>query len=72
MKKKTLLLLTTIIGRFERSCGTFGGGGGKNLLSSMTLFISLPKGKKNKKLVFIFYSKNNNDHGVDVSIIMVI
>jgi hypothetical protein len=42
-EKKTLLLLTTIIGKFEISCGTFGGGGGKNLLLSMTLFVSLPK-----------------------------
>jgi hypothetical protein len=57
MKKKTLLLLTTIIGRFERSCGTFGGGGGKNLLSSMTLFISLPKGKKKQKTSFYFLFK---------------
>ncbi len=26
-----------VIHRFERSCGTFKGGGGKNLVSSMTL-----------------------------------
>jgi hypothetical protein len=29
MEKKTLLLLTTIIGRFEKSCATFGGGEGR-------------------------------------------
>jgi hypothetical protein len=31
------LLPMIVIDRFERSCGTFRGGGGKNLLSSMTL-----------------------------------
>jgi hypothetical protein len=37
MKKKTLLLLTTVINRFERTCGTIRGGGGENPLSSTTL-----------------------------------
>jgi len=32
-----------VIGRFEKSCGTFGGGGGKNPVLSMTLPVSLPK-----------------------------
>jgi hypothetical protein len=36
LKKKTPLLPATIINRFERSYGTFKGGGGKNLLSLMT------------------------------------
>jgi len=37
MKKKVPLLPTTFINRFERSCGTFRGGGGKNPLLSMTM-----------------------------------
>jgi hypothetical protein len=37
MKNKTPLLPTTIINRFEKSYGTFKEGGGKNLLSSITL-----------------------------------
>jgi hypothetical protein len=36
-KKKPPLLTTTIINRFEKSCGTFKGGGGNNSLSSTTL-----------------------------------
>jgi len=36
-KKKLMLLPTIIICRFERSCGTFRGGGGKNLVSLTTL-----------------------------------
>jgi hypothetical protein len=54
-EKKTLLLLTTIIGKFEISCGTFGGGGGKNLLLSMTLFVSLPKEKKTKQKTSFYF-----------------
>jgi hypothetical protein len=37
MKKKTLLLPVTLINRFERNCGSFRKGGGKNPLSSTTL-----------------------------------
>jgi hypothetical protein len=34
--KKNPLLQTTIINKSEKNCGTFRGGGGKNLLSLMT------------------------------------
>jgi hypothetical protein len=37
MKKKPPLLPTTIINRFERICGTFRRGGGKNPLSLMKM-----------------------------------
>jgi hypothetical protein len=37
MKKKTPMLLRTLINRFGRICGTFRRRGGKNPLSSMTL-----------------------------------
>jgi hypothetical protein len=36
-KKKISLLPMAVINRFERSCGTFKGGGGKNPLLLMTL-----------------------------------
>jgi hypothetical protein len=36
-EKKSPSLLMIIINRFERSCDTFKGGGGKNPLSSTTL-----------------------------------
>jgi len=36
-EKKLPLLPMIVINRFERSCGTFRGGGGKNPLLSMTL-----------------------------------
>jgi hypothetical protein len=36
-ERKNPLLPTIVIRRFEKSCGTFKGGGGKNLLLSMTL-----------------------------------
>jgi hypothetical protein len=55
--KKNPLLLMIIINRFERSCGTFKRREGKNLLLSTTFGQFAPKKK--------------NDHGVDVSIIMV-
>jgi hypothetical protein len=58
----------TIINRFERSCGTFKGGGGKTHHHQHTGSVCPPKKKKNLYLKF----KNNNDHGVDVSIIMAI
>jgi hypothetical protein len=37
IKKKTPLLPMEVINRFERSCGTFKGGKGRNPLSSVTL-----------------------------------
>jgi hypothetical protein len=40
----------TLTNRFERSCGTFRGGGGKNIISLMTLDQFDPKKKKNKLL----------------------
>jgi len=46
MKKKTSLLPMTLINRFERICGTFRRGGGKNPLSSMTLDHIGPPPKK--------------------------
>jgi hypothetical protein len=68
--KKNSLLLMTLINRFERSCGTFRGGGGKNPLSSTTLGSAC-----SKKIIFKFkkiYIYIHNDHGVDVTIIMAI
>ncbi len=56
-----------VIRRFERSCGTFKGGGGKNLVLSMTLGQFAPKKVLNLKII-----KKKNDYGVDVSIVMVI
>jgi hypothetical protein len=72
MNKNPPLLPMIIICRFERICGTFRGGGKKNTMSLMTLsqFVEEKKKKKNvskKKLNL----KNNNDHGVDVNIILV-
>jgi hypothetical protein len=60
------MLLTTFINRFEKSYGTFGIAKG-NFLLSMTLgqFVSPQKN-------LIYFLKNNNDHGVDVNIIIVI
>jgi hypothetical protein len=43
MKNKTSLLPITFINRFEKSCGTFRGRGGKTPLSSMTLGQFAPK-----------------------------
>jgi hypothetical protein len=56
-----------IINRFERSCGTFKGGGGKNpTVANDIRLVCLEE----KNYIYIFL--NNNDHGVDVHIIMVI
>jgi hypothetical protein len=49
-EKKPPLLAKTIINRFERSCGTFKGGKGKNPLSLTTLNQFARKKIKNKKL----------------------
>ncbi len=49
-EKTTPLLPTTLINRFERSCGTFRRGGRKNPLSSTTLINRFERkggGKKN-------------------------
>jgi hypothetical protein len=43
------LLPTTLINRFDRSCGTFREGGGKNLLLLTTLVNLPPKEKHEKK-----------------------
>jgi hypothetical protein len=51
-EKKPPLLPTIIINRFEKSCGTFKGGKGKNPLSLMTL--SQFAQKKTKKTLFNF------------------
>jgi len=61
----------TFINRFKKSYGTFRRGGGKNILSSMTLgqFAQNQKKEFLKNLIFI---KNKNDHGVVVSIIIII
>jgi hypothetical protein len=64
MKKKLPLLPMIVINRFERSCGTFRGGGGKNPLLSMTLGQFAQNKTKQKT--------KNNDHGVDVNILIVI
>jgi hypothetical protein len=50
-EKKTPLLPMTIINRFERSFGTFKGGGGKNPLHQHTGSIC-PKKKNKKKPLF--------------------
>jgi hypothetical protein len=65
MKKKIPLLPTTLIYRFERR-GTFKGGGGKNPLLSMTL------GRFAKKQLYDNIYIFKKDHGVDVSIIIII
>jgi hypothetical protein len=65
--KNAPFLPTTFINRFKRSCDTFGWGvGGKEPLSSTTL----GQFAWEKNLYFI-YLKNNNDHGLDVSIIII-
>jgi hypothetical protein len=50
----------TIIIRFERNCGTFTRGEGKNPLSSTTLNQLAPKNNLRIK------NNNNNDHGMDI------
>jgi hypothetical protein len=67
--RKNPLSSTTFINRLERSCGTFKGGGRKNPLSSMTLGQFAQKHLINHLFT---YFKKNNDHGVDVNIIIVI
>ncbi len=62
-KKNPPLWPTIIICRFERSCGTFRGGGGKNLV-----LLTIVSQFAQKYYIYIY---NNNDHGVDVSIVMV-
>jgi hypothetical protein len=64
------LLPTTLINRFEGSCGTFRGGGGKNLMSLTTLGQfdkkkkKKKKNKKKKKKNFkIFFSKTTMTMG---------
>jgi hypothetical protein len=57
MKKKTSLLPMTLINRFEKSCGTFRRGGGKNILSSMTLGQFARNQKIKIKNYLIFYKK---------------
>jgi hypothetical protein len=64
MKKKTPLLSTTFIHRFEGSCGTFGEEK-KNLV--VCPWVSLPKKKINLKKKI-----KNNDLEMDVSMIIVI
>jgi hypothetical protein len=57
-----------VINKFERSCGTFKGGGWKNPLSStICLDINLLKKNNNNN-----NNNNNSDHGVDVNIVMII
>ncbi len=66
-KKKISLLPTIVINRLERNCEIFKRWGGKNPSSSTTL------GQFAQKKKYIFnLKKTNNDHGVDVSIILVI
>jgi len=61
----------TFINRFERSCDTFGrevgGRGAREPLSSTTLGQFAWK-----KTLYFIYKKNNNEHGLDVSIIIII
>jgi hypothetical protein len=62
--KKNPFLLMTLINRFERSCGTFRGRGGKNPLSSTTLGLACSKIIifKFKKNIYIYiYIFENND-----------
>ncbi len=47
----------TLINRFEKSCGTFRRGGGKNILSSMTLGQFARNQKIKIKNYLIFYKK---------------
>jgi len=67
MKRKSSLLPMTFINRFEISYGTLKGRGGKNH-SCQQNWVNLPQ----KRLIIILKIKNNNDHGVDVSIIIII
>jgi hypothetical protein len=64
----------SFINMFERNCGTFRRGGGKNPLSLMTLgqFVQNPKKKKQNKKLYLNFKKKQNDHGVVVTIIIVI
>jgi len=55
----------SIINRFEKSCGTFKGGGGKNPCGLVCLKKRGGEGR------YYIFCKNNNDHGVGVSIVMV-
>jgi len=57
MKKKTPLLPTIIICRFEKRCGTSGGEGGKNPMSLTTL--SQFARKKNRTNIFFLKFKKN-------------
>jgi hypothetical protein len=65
--KKTPLLSTTLINKFERSCGTFKERGGKQPI--VINDIRLVCLRKNIKIQILI--KNNNDHGVDVNIIVI-
>jgi hypothetical protein len=70
MKKKTPLLSTIVINSFEKKISTFRRRGGKNPLLSTTL-CQFAHYLKIKIIIYIYF-KTNNDHGVDVSIMMVI
>jgi hypothetical protein len=75
------LLLTIVINRerncsndsYKRSRGNFKRGGGKNPLLSMTLSqFAQRKKERKKKTLFFYFLKTNNQHRVDVIMVMVI
>jgi hypothetical protein len=68
MKKNPPLLSIMLINSFDGSCGTFGEGK-KKPKSSMTMGQFVPKSNNNQ---FLFLFSPNNNHGVDVNMIIVI
>jgi hypothetical protein len=68
MKKMPPLLPTTFINWFEKSCDIFSKRGGGGIIVNDTKLVCLGK-KKHFILILIL---NNNDHGVDVGIIIII
>jgi hypothetical protein len=72
-----------VINRFQRNCGIFRRGGKNPLLSTTLGQFTQTKREKKKtqtkpnqtkpnKTLFNFFIKKNNDHGLDVNIVMVI
>jgi len=62
-------LPTTFIIRFERSCDTFGRGVGGN--GGGTIAVNNTRSIYMQKKTFISLEKKNNDHGLDVSIVVI-
>jgi hypothetical protein len=67
-KQNPIVANDSYLNRFEKSCGTFRGGGEEKTQCCQWHWVNFP-------IIYIYiyiYKTNNNYHGVDVNIVMVI